>query len=87
MLQKSEFTKRYVLSQVACIYDPLGLLGPVIIKVKIFMQQLWLVKIEWSERLLFHVSKQWETFIKTFTELESIGILKCFLISGIEWIY
>ncbi|GFQ78113.1 integrase catalytic domain-containing protein [Trichonephila clavata] len=34
------FTKRDVLSQIARIYDPLGLLGPVISKAKIFMQQL-----------------------------------------------
>ncbi|GFW95326.1 DUF1758 domain-containing protein [Trichonephila clavipes] len=33
------YTKRDVLSQIARIYDPLGLLGPVIAKAKIFMQQ------------------------------------------------
>ncbi|XP_055928694.1 uncharacterized protein LOC129959827 [Argiope bruennichi] len=34
------YTKRDVLSQITRIYDPLGLLGPLIDKAKIFMQQL-----------------------------------------------
>ncbi|GFQ97003.1 uncharacterized protein TNCT_627961 [Trichonephila clavata] len=33
------YTKLDVLSQIARIYDPVGLLGPVISKVKTFMQQ------------------------------------------------
>ncbi|GFW47233.1 uncharacterized protein TNCV_56861 [Trichonephila clavipes] len=39
------FTKRDLLSQIAHIFDPLGLLEPVIIKGKFFMQQLWLLKL------------------------------------------
>ena len=34
-------TKRSVLGSTASIYDPLGLLSPIIIQCKIFMQQLW----------------------------------------------
>ncbi|GFW00070.1 integrase catalytic domain-containing protein [Trichonephila clavipes] len=45
------FTKRDVLSQIARIFDPLGLLGPVISKAKFFMQQLWLLKLELHEKL------------------------------------
>ncbi|GFW43054.1 integrase catalytic domain-containing protein [Trichonephila clavipes] len=38
-------TKRDVLSTIARIYDPLGLLGPVVAKAKIFLQKLWMLKI------------------------------------------
>ncbi|XP_062557884.1 uncharacterized protein LOC134222737 [Armigeres subalbatus] len=34
-------TKRKVMSYIAKIFDPLGLLGPVIAKAKLFMQRLW----------------------------------------------
>lgn len=39
-----KITKRNVLSRIAKIYDPLGLLGPVLITAKIFMQELWQLK-------------------------------------------
>ncbi|GBN98193.1 hypothetical protein AVEN_154690-1 [Araneus ventricosus] len=72
-------TKRDVLSQIARIYDPVGLLGPVISKAKIFMQQLWLLKLDWYEILPPDISQQWENFVKTLPGLEKIKIPRCFL--------
>ncbi|GBL91112.1 hypothetical protein AVEN_184477-1 [Araneus ventricosus] len=73
------YTKRDVLSQIARIYDPVGLLGPVISKAKILMQQLWLLKLDWYEILPPDISQQWENFIKTLPDLEKIKIPRCFL--------
>lgn len=44
-------TKRPVLSTIVRIFDPLGLLRPVIAKVKILMQKLWIVNIDWNDAL------------------------------------
>ncbi|GFT01982.1 integrase catalytic domain-containing protein [Trichonephila clavipes] len=74
------YTKRDVLSQIALIYDPLGLLGPVIAKAKIFMQQLWLLKVDWNETLPPDVSTQWRNFIQTLKDIESIHVPRCFLV-------
>lgn len=38
-----------MLSQIAKSFDPIGLLGPVIIKAKILMQRLWQSKCDWDE--------------------------------------
>ncbi|GBL79859.1 hypothetical protein AVEN_28925-1 [Araneus ventricosus] len=73
------YTKRDVLSQTARIYDPVGLLGPIISKANIFMQQLWLLKLDWYEILPPDISQQWENFIKTLPDLEKIKIRRCFL--------
>ncbi|GFS75420.1 uncharacterized protein NPIL_79101 [Nephila pilipes] len=54
----SNFTKRDVLSDIARIYDPLGFLGPFITKAKIFMQQLWLLQIDWHEKLPPDIAEQ-----------------------------
>lgn len=44
-------TKRTILSQIAKLYDPLGLLGPVIVTAKIFMQLLWKTNLSWDSSL------------------------------------
>jgi len=44
-------TKRDVLNESSKVYDPLGLLSPVTIKAKIFMQKLWQLNVEWDEPL------------------------------------
>ncbi|XP_076248108.1 uncharacterized protein LOC143187783 [Calliopsis andreniformis] len=43
-----QVTKRTILSRVAQLFDPLGLLGPIIVKTKILMQRLWQLKIDWD---------------------------------------
>jgi hypothetical protein len=49
--QDTAFTKRSVLRVIASIYDPLGLLSPITIQCKIFLQQLWQLKVNWDEPL------------------------------------
>ena len=43
--------KRSIRSVIARIYDPLGLLAPVIIRAKIILQRVWSLKINWDESL------------------------------------
>lgn len=44
-------TKRLALSMISSLFDPLGILSPLIINAKIFMQKLWLLKMQWDENL------------------------------------
>ncbi|GFU91523.1 uncharacterized protein TNCV_2542911 [Trichonephila clavipes] len=69
------FSKRDVLSQIAHIFNPLGLLGPVISKAKFFMQQLWLLKLEWHEKLPVPVAAEWASFVQSLPVLERLKIL------------
>ncbi|XP_055631989.1 uncharacterized protein LOC129771893 [Toxorhynchites rutilus septentrionalis] len=41
-------TKRTILSQIASLFDPLGLLAPIIVKAKLLMQQKWELKVDWD---------------------------------------
>ena len=41
-------TKRSILSQVAKLFDPLGLLSPVIVKIKIIIQLLCKAGVSWD---------------------------------------
>jgi hypothetical protein len=47
----SRVTKRSISSVIARIYDPLGLLAPVIVRAKILLQRVWALKIDWDETL------------------------------------
>jgi len=44
-------TKRQVLSDVSGIFDPLGLLAPIVIQFKIIFQKLWLLNLDWDDPL------------------------------------
>ena len=44
-------TKRLFLSALSSVFDPLGLLNPVLIKSKIFMQTLWRENVSWDQQL------------------------------------
>ncbi|XP_070851577.1 uncharacterized protein [Drosophila suzukii] len=44
-------TKRQVLSDVARIFDPLGILSPVVVQFKILFQELWLLDFGWDTEL------------------------------------
>lgn len=42
-------TKRFILSVVSQIFDPLGLVGPLTIKANILLQKIWKFKLGWDE--------------------------------------
>ncbi|KAL4083194.1 hypothetical protein QTP88_028524 [Uroleucon formosanum] len=71
------FTKRTVLSAIATIFDPLSLIGPVVVKAKMFMQQLWTNKISWDERLLPLLYDEWNTYYEELFEIIQIQIPRC----------
>ena len=52
-------TKRSILSSIARLYDPLGLVGPVITKAKVLMQQLWKLNLQWDESLPQQLETAW----------------------------
>lgn len=45
------FTKRGLLSMCASIYDPLGWLLPVVMKLRILIQKLWREKYDWDDEI------------------------------------
>ena len=53
------FNKRRVLSVIAGIYDPLGLIGPITFWCKHFMQTLWSSGTNWDDPLSDSLSIQW----------------------------
>ncbi|GFW93044.1 integrase catalytic domain-containing protein [Trichonephila clavipes] len=80
----TSFTTRMVLSTIARIFDPLGLLGPIITWAKIFMQRLWLLELGWSDELPFKEQKEWRRFIDSLKAVNNISIDRCIVIHTAE---
>ncbi|XP_076301920.1 uncharacterized protein LOC143220059 [Lasioglossum baleicum] len=68
----TEITKRNILSTIAKIYDPLGLLGPITIVAKILMQQLWTLKISWDGSVPASIHTEWMNFEGDLQQLNNI---------------
>ncbi|GBO42387.1 hypothetical protein AVEN_105667-1, partial [Araneus ventricosus] len=72
------FTKRSIHSDISRIYDPLGLIGPIVPNAKIFMGRHWLLKLGWDEALPEDVSRAWIAFISLFPCIEQLEIPRHF---------
>ena len=68
----TKITKRVVLAELAQLFDPLGLLNPITVLGKIFMQELWLLKLDWDESLPFHLNEQWKKYREELKIIENI---------------
>ncbi|XP_072400874.1 uncharacterized protein [Diabrotica undecimpunctata] len=71
---KQPITKRSLLSNIAKIYDLLGLISPCIILVKILIQQLWLLDLDWDDELPRDLLNKWVTFKSKLSVLNKINI-------------
>ncbi|XP_018405041.1 PREDICTED: uncharacterized protein LOC108781544 [Cyphomyrmex costatus] len=45
----NKITKRHIIWDTAKLYDPLGLLGPVIVIAKLIVQELWQSEVQWDD--------------------------------------
>ncbi|XP_018368508.1 PREDICTED: uncharacterized protein LOC108764668 [Trachymyrmex cornetzi] len=72
--RQSKITKRSILSTIAHIFDPLGILGPIITTAKIFMQRLWELKVDWDETLPSDIQTQWARYEAELPILNQVQI-------------
>ncbi|GFX05048.1 uncharacterized protein TNCV_3439121 [Trichonephila clavipes] len=80
----SSYTKRDVLSTIANIFDPVGLMAPVISKAKIFLQRLWRSKLEWNDLLPAEEYREWHQFLVSLENINNIEIPRRILVAFLE---
>lgn len=69
-----QWTKRRILSKIGRLYDPNGFLGPVILRAKIIVQDLWREQIDWDEEIPFHTKEKWNKFNHELKSINKIFI-------------
>ncbi|GFX21670.1 uncharacterized protein TNCV_1400841 [Trichonephila clavipes] len=67
-------TKRLILSESSKIFDPLGLLSPCIVFMKIFYQKLWLTKTDWDSPIPQQLTEDWLKFQKAFNAINYLTV-------------
>jgi hypothetical protein len=72
-IDRSCHTKRTVLSDLSKLFDPIGFIGPVLVRAKLFMQHLWIQKVEWDEPLNEEDQQSWMNYC---SQLQSLNQLK-----------
>ncbi|XP_018359711.1 PREDICTED: uncharacterized protein LOC108758964 [Trachymyrmex cornetzi] len=69
-----KLTKRNILSEIAKIFDPLGLLGPIIMYAKKTMQNVWRCQLDWDESVPQNIHTAWLEFVKQFELIDQISV-------------
>jgi hypothetical protein len=62
-------TKRVILSKLSKIFDPLGLLCPVVVKGKALLRQIWQLKLNWDDPLPSALCTQWHSLTADLQQL------------------
>lgn len=69
-----KITKRTALADIARLFDPLGFIAPVTVTAKIFLQELWKLKLDWDAPLQQSLHSTWMKFRHDLQMLTTISI-------------
>jgi len=72
-------SKRVILSEIAKFFDPLSLLGPVIVIAKLILQNLWQLAIQWEshESVPQDIHTRWIALRTQMSNLNQLKIPRC----------
>ena len=79
--QPTKVTKCAIASEMARLFQPLGWLAPVLIKVKLLLQDLWCHKLKWDTPMTGEIHESWQTLRSQVKGLESIQIPRHFQVT------
>lgn len=80
--QTRPMTRRGVLSLVAGLYDPIGLVAPVTLAPKRLMQSLCKQKLSWDEDITDEDATTWSTWCAELPALELLRVPRCYRPTG-----
>ena len=72
-----EITRRRMLSCLSAIYDPLGLMNPLIVQGKLVLQQATQCKISWDDEVPCSLQQKWENWLSALQSVPKVNIPRC----------
>ena len=76
-------TKRLLVSDIAKTFDVLGWFSPAIIKVKILLQRLWEMKVDWDDPVPDSIKESWLQWRSELPCLSDKHISRCYFPKGV----
>ena len=70
-------TRRTVLEQVGRIFDPLGLIGPHVLKAKLLLRKTWELNLKWDDVLPDMLYDEWIAWFRSCFELNNLEFSRC----------
>lgn len=70
-------TRRGVLSTIASVFDPLGLISPILMKAKILLQLMCKAKLNWDQQLGEGELKRWREWKGQMQKLKLVSFPRC----------
>eukprot|EP00112_Aurelia_sp_Birch-Aquarium-sp1_P012879 Seg2713.6 transcript_id=Seg2713.6/GoldUCD/mRNA.D3Y31 product="hypothetical protein" protein_id=Seg2713.6/GoldUCD/D3Y31 len=80
--EDSKIITRTILSSLAKLFDPLGLVSPVMISAKILFQELCLENVGWDDELPTEKREKWDQWSKELHEIGKIIVPRCLYNKG-----
>ena len=74
-------TKRVIVSDVAKVFDVLGWFSPVIVKMKILLQRLWEIKLDWDDPIPDDIYQVWSQWRSELPLLTTMHVPRCYFSS------
>lgn len=74
---QSVVSKRNILSEISRLFDPLGLLGPIIVIAKLILQDLWRSGIHWDESVPQDIHSSWLKLKSQLVSINRLQISRC----------
>ena len=73
-------TKRNILSTLASVFDPHGLVSPVVVSAKIVFQELRKENIRWDDALPLELLERWKIWLQGLKKTNIILVPRCMYI-------
>ena len=81
---KSKPTKRNLLKIISSFYDPIGLIQPILISLKILLQEAHRLKLGWDDEFCGEIKEAWERNFREIDELVNVNVDRRFESSSDE---
>ena len=76
-------TKRVIASAIMKIFDPLGLISPIIILAKCILQEAWQIKSNWDAPLPDRLQKRWREWQESLKNCPKLKVPRCYVTENV----